>query len=97
MINQKRTESVAGMIMLHIAGAISLAELAIDDPTVDLAVLKAHLQVGAAESGTVLEQAIWETHKDMFDEELNEALEEAVEEIEGLVITPDPDVWTKDS
>ena len=66
MINQKRTESVAGMIMLHIAGAISLAELAIDDPTVDLSVLRAHLQVGAAESGTVLEQAIWETHKDMF-------------------------------
>ena len=89
--NKKRSEHITGLILFHISTAITLSEIALESEEIDHASIRGHLKVGAEESGSVLEQAIWETHSDMYDEELSN-------QISGNVATwLDPEIWSKDS
>jgi len=90
-VNKKRSVHITGLILFHISTAITLSEIALESEEIDHASIRDHLKTGAEESGSVLERAIWETHSDMYDEDL-------VDQISGSVNPElDPEIWSRDS
>jgi len=90
-LNKKRSGHITGLILFHISTAITLSEIALESEEIDHVSIRDHLKTGAKESGSVLEQAIWETHSDMYDEELANQISGNVEP------WLDPEIWSRDS
>ena len=65
-----------GMGVWHLKTAISVMNLLIDNDLVDFGVMKALIEEKAQQSGSVNEQALWETYKDFLDPMINTSLQE---------------------
>jgi hypothetical protein len=65
-----------GMGIWHLKTAISVMNLLIDNDLVDFGVMKALIEEKAQQSGSVNEQALWETYKDFLDPMINTSLQE---------------------
>jgi|TARA_Y100000034_G_scaffold124770_1_gene173394 hypothetical protein len=65
-----------GMGVWHLQTSISIMNLLINNDLVDLGVMKTLIEEKAQQSGSVNEQALWETYKDFLDPMINTSLQE---------------------
>ena len=65
-----------GMGVWLLKTSISVMNLLIDNDLVDFGVMKALIEEKAQQSGSVNEQALWETYKDFLDPMINTSLQE---------------------
>ena len=66
---------LVGMGVWHLQTAITVMNLLIDNDLVDFGVMKALIEEKAQQSGSVNEQALWETYRDFLNTEINSAAE----------------------
>ncbi len=71
-----KADNVIGLMVFHMASAISMIEIAIDRGEIQEAVTA--LNDVKQHSGTVLERALWETYSDFLNPELNPDLPQNV-------------------
>ena len=71
-----KADNVIGLMVFHMASAISMIEIAIDRGEIQEAVTA--LNDVKQPSGTVLERALWETYSDFLNPELNPDLPQNV-------------------
>ena len=71
-----KADNVIGLMVFHMASAISMIEIAIDRGEIQEAVTA--LNDVKQTSGTVLERALWETYSDFLNPELNPDLPQNV-------------------
>ena len=71
-----KADNVIGLMVFHMASAISMIEIAIDRGEIQEAVVA--LNDVKKTSGTVLEQALWETYSDFLNPQLNPDLPQNV-------------------
>ena len=71
-----KADNVIGLMVFHMASAISMIEIAIDRGEIQEAVTA--LNDVKKTSGTVLEQALWETYSDFLNPQLNPDLPQNV-------------------
>ena len=71
-----KADNVIGLMVFHMASAISMIEIAIDRGEIQEAVTA--LNDIKKTSGTVLEQALWETYSDFLNPQLNPDLPQNV-------------------
>ena len=71
-----KADNVIGLMVFHMASAISLIEIAIDRGEIQEAVTA--LNDVKQTSGTVLERALWETYSDFLNPQLNPDLPQNV-------------------
>ena len=64
-----KADNVIGLMVFHMASAISMIEIAIDRGEIQEAVTA--LNDVKQTSGTVLERALWETYSDFLNPQLN--------------------------
>ncbi len=62
-----------GMGVWHLQTSISIMNLLINNDLVDLGVMKTLIEEKAQQSGSVNEQALWETYRDFLNPEINSA------------------------
>ena len=71
-----KADNVVGLMIFHMASAISMIEIAIDRGEIQEAVMA--LNDVKKTSGTVLERALWETYSDFLNPQLNPDLPQNV-------------------
>ena len=71
-----KADNVIGLMVFHMASAISMIEIAIDRGDIQEAVTA--LNDVKQTSGTVLERALWETYSDFLNPQLNPDLPQNV-------------------
>ena len=71
-----KADNVIGLMVFHMASAISMIEIAIDRGEIQEAVTA--LNDVKQTSGTVLERALWETYSDFLNPQLNPDLPQNV-------------------
>ena len=71
-----KADNVIGLMVFHMASAISMIEIAIDRGEIQEAVTA--LNDIKKTSGTVLERALWETYSDFLNPQLNPDLPQNV-------------------
>ena len=71
-----KADNVIGLMVFHLASAISMIEIAIDRGEIQEAVTA--LNDVKQTSGTVLERALWETYSDFLNPQLNPDLPQNV-------------------
>ena len=71
-----KADNVIGLMVFHMASAISMIEIAIDRGEIQEAVVA--LNDVKQTSGTVLERALWETYSDFLNPQLNPDLPQNV-------------------
>ena len=71
-----KADNVVGLMVFHMASAISMIEIAIDRGEIQEAVTA--LNDVKQTSGTVLERALWETYSDFLNPQLNPDLPQNV-------------------
>ena len=71
-----KADNVIGLMVFHMASAISMIEIAIDRGEIQEAVTA--LNDVKQTSGTVLERALWETYSDFLNPQLNPDLQQNV-------------------
>ena len=71
-----KADNVIGLMVFHMASAISMIEIAIDRGEIQEAVTA--LNDVKKTSGTVLERALWETYSDFLNPQLNPDLPQNV-------------------
>ena len=71
-----KADNVIGLMVFHMASAISMIEIAIDRGEIQEAVVA--LNDVKQTSGTVFERALWETYSDFLNPQLNPDLPQNV-------------------
>jgi len=80
-------EDILAMVQFHMASAISLMRIILDNDLLDKEMFRKVLGEMGRRSSCVREEALWETYKDFLDEEIDRVLASVTPIREGEDIT----------